>query len=204
MKDLLIINDIKFRRDKKTNYYLSSKAINGKRIRLHRYIWENEFGTIPIGFDIHHKDQNKFNNEIDNLKLIPGKIHQKLHGSLLTKEEKDKLKIHVIEKMLPLAKEWHKSESGRQWHSKHAKENAININPREYNCFYCQKLFTTKPFGINKFCSNKCKSSWRRDQGIDNIIKICTICNNEYSSNKYQKTKCCSKDCRLKLRKISK
>ena len=38
--DIAEIDGISFRKDKKSGYYLSSKAIHGKRTRLHIYIWE--------------------------------------------------------------------------------------------------------------------------------------------------------------------
>ena len=38
--DIAEIDGISFRKDKKSGYYLSSKAIQGKRKRLHIYIWE--------------------------------------------------------------------------------------------------------------------------------------------------------------------
>jgi hypothetical protein len=65
-----IVNNLKFRKDKKTGYYLCGKLVNGKRPRLHRYIWELFNGTIPKGYDVHHKDHNKDNNEINNLELL--------------------------------------------------------------------------------------------------------------------------------------
>jgi endogenous inhibitor of DNA gyrase (YacG/DUF329 family) len=59
-----------------------------------------------------------------------------------------------------------------------------------------------KEFEINinsashtRFCSNKCKSKWRRDSGLDDIIKICPICGKEFKTNKYSKTKTCSREC---------
>ena len=37
--DLALYNGYKFRKDKRTGYYLSSRIINGKRRRLHVYIY---------------------------------------------------------------------------------------------------------------------------------------------------------------------
>ena len=64
--DYAIVDGYKFRKDQKTGYYLSNN-INGRRLRLHRYIYEKYNGEIPKGYDIHHKDHNKKNNTLENL-----------------------------------------------------------------------------------------------------------------------------------------
>lgn len=46
--DLAIINEYKFRRDKKTGYYLSTRLIGKKRKRLHIYVWELINGAIRM------------------------------------------------------------------------------------------------------------------------------------------------------------
>lgn len=57
--DLAIFDGLSFRKDKKTGYYLNAKTHK----RLHVYVWEHFNGTIPKGYEIHHKDFNKKNNE---------------------------------------------------------------------------------------------------------------------------------------------
>lgn len=57
-------------------YALTSSS----RVYLHRYVWETEVGPIPPGFDIHHKDENRANNEITNLECISKSAHTKKHG----------------------------------------------------------------------------------------------------------------------------
>ena len=90
----MIVDDIKFTKDKKTGYYLSSKKINGKRIRLHRYIYEKLKGEIPKGYEVHHVDQDKENNNIDNLELLLKKEHRKIHSMTLTVEERERKKTN--------------------------------------------------------------------------------------------------------------
>jgi hypothetical protein len=196
MADLLIVDGFNFRLDKKTKFYLSSSPINGKRIRLHRYVWMKHNGPIPNGFEVHHKDKNRLNNAIDNLDLIPGKVHQKVHGELLSDLERTRIRDNMINLVIPKAKAWHKSEEGRSWHREHAKKVATKMQPREYICLQCKTEFQKKPFGTNKFCSNKCRAAWRRDQHIDDIEKVCVICGGNYFANKYQNTKTCSLVCK--------
>ena len=52
-------NGLKFTRDDKTGYYLNSTI----RKRLHRCVWEYYNGEIPKGYHIHHKDNDKSNND---------------------------------------------------------------------------------------------------------------------------------------------
>ena len=91
----------KFVRDKKSNYYLSSKKINGKRLRLHIYVWTKSNGKIPKGYHIHHVDKNKLNNDISNLMCVTKKEHESLH-----KEDKRKYDENLLMFMQELAKEW--------------------------------------------------------------------------------------------------
>lgn len=70
--------------------------VNGKNILLHRYVWEKNFGEIPKGYEIHHKDKNKLNWSIDNLELIEIEKHHRKHAieNGLGKSNKGRLKKH--------------------------------------------------------------------------------------------------------------
>lgn len=189
----IFVDGLSFVKDKKTGYYLSSQKIGKTRIRLHRYIWQKYNGEIPKGFDIHHIDKNKDNNDISNLQLLTITEHQKIHA--IKNEEELKILRQNIDKIRPLAIKWHKSEDGRQWHKKHAKEVYENLQEKEYVCQNCGKIFKKLPLGTNKFCSNKCKSAYRRKTGVDNVERTCEKCGKLFLINKYAKTKkcrCCS------------
>lgn len=46
----------------------------------YRKLYENHYGiNIPPEYDIHHIDFNRDNNKIDNLILLPKRLHRKLH-----------------------------------------------------------------------------------------------------------------------------
>ena len=65
----------------------------GQRILMHRYVWQNEKGIIPIGYDIHHIDENKENNAIDNLECLSKSEHTRKyspHNNQYTKGRKCK------------------------------------------------------------------------------------------------------------------
>lgn len=50
-----------------------------KTCRIHRLVWESFRGDVPNGFVVHHKDNNKQNNNIKNLQLVSTMEHHKIH-----------------------------------------------------------------------------------------------------------------------------
>ena len=60
------------------------KLVNdhGTTRKAHRVIWENVFGPIPPGCEIHHVDGNGHNNRLDNLMLLTRAQHRALHARL--------------------------------------------------------------------------------------------------------------------------
>ncbi len=198
------INNQSFRRDKKTGYYLSSRKINGPRKGLHVYVWELFNGKVPEGYDVHHIDGNKKNNEIENLEILNRSDHAKEHGRRLTDEQREERAERLRKMAVPKAVEWHKSKEGRKWHSNHGKEVAMNRPFIDYECDYCGKPFKSKRiYSItdNKFCCNNCRSSYRRKSGVDDIEKVCVNCGSKYIANKYSNTKYC-KNCKDRKNRI--
>ena len=61
-----------------SNGYLRG-TLNGKRDYMHRIIYEQALGTIQKGCHIHHKNGDKTNNRLDNLMMIPGRLHIREH-----------------------------------------------------------------------------------------------------------------------------
>ena len=47
-----------------------------------KFIWESAHGEIPDGYDIHHIDGDKKNDNINNLEMVEGHLHrQGIHGA---------------------------------------------------------------------------------------------------------------------------
>ena len=46
----------------------------------HHVIWEAANGPIPKGYEIHHIDHDKSNNDLDNLLCLSKSDHQKTHS----------------------------------------------------------------------------------------------------------------------------
>ena len=183
-------------------YFSGWVKINGKQTkkRLHWYKYFIEVGGIPKGFHIHHIDENPLNNSIENLQLICGKKHIGEHSKkALATNPIHKAKFHAAG--IEAAKVWHKSDAGREWHSQLASRR---MSEREYitkKCLVCEKEYKTRAVqSETKFCSNNCKSEYRRRSGVDNIKAQCIVCGCEFIKNKYSAKKCCSRKCSTSLR----
>ncbi len=191
-------NGIKFTRDNKTGYYLNSTI----RKRLHRYIWEFYNGKAPKGHHVHHKDRDKSNNDISNLGLLRHGKHVTLHGieNSMDDEWLERSRENLKVNARPKASEWHRSEEGKEWHKQHYESCKDKFHRKvKRNCDNCGAEFEALDNGLNRFCSNKCKSAWRRATGLDDEVKQCEFCGTVFIANKYSKQKCCSKACSNRL-----
>lgn len=95
---------------------------------LHRQIWIDNYGEIPEGHVIHHKDENTLNNSIDNLECLAKGKHMSNH--MLTEERRAFSKENgkkQAERLVRQLKEW------RENNPKKAHEVAIANGKREAN-----------------------------------------------------------------------
>ena len=99
-RDYQIYNGKKFTLRNHGYYALS----NRNRCLLHRYIWMNEVGEIPEGWDVHHSNGNKSDNHLSNLACLPKSEHAKHH---ITDEVKLKLSA-LAKKQLKSRGKFHK------------------------------------------------------------------------------------------------
>lgn len=90
-----IYNGYKFTISKSTGYYRCTIPKMG-RVLLHRYVWETERGKILDGYDIHHIDEDKTNNIIDNLECLPKTEHTKKYSPHHNQYKNNKTK-HLYE-----------------------------------------------------------------------------------------------------------
>lgn len=55
---------------------------HGRWMPLHKAIYLEAYGEIPNGYQIHHLDNNRFNNRANNLVALTVEEHRKIHESL--------------------------------------------------------------------------------------------------------------------------
>ena len=191
---VLIVDGLRFVKDDATGYY----RCNAIAERLHRYIYQREYGILPSNEDVHHIDGNKDNNNLDNLIALRHTDHMKLHGTLLTNEQRQKRRDNMNNTARPAACAWHGSSEGRKWHKEHYERTKDALHKVESrNCRHCGTEFVSVRDG---FCSNACKSAYRRAKGYDNITLVCPICGETYETNKYLQSETCSRGCANRLR----
>ncbi len=73
---------------KRTGYYALSSR---ERTLMHRYVWETERSKIPPGYDIHHINNDRADNRIENLECLSKAEHTRKyspHNNQYTKGRK--------------------------------------------------------------------------------------------------------------------
>lgn len=191
-----IFNNIVFVQDEK-GYY---RAKTDFTLYMHRYVWEYYNTRIPDGYEVHHKDFNRANNDISNLQLLTVEEHRKIHAYLLTDEQRAWRRTNLNENARPKAIEWHKSEEGRAWHKEQiTKQHQLGVFKHELICTNCGKRYIGESKNKNTFCSNVCKSAYRRKTGKNLEERICVVCGAPFLSDKYKHTLTCSRSCANKM-----
>ena len=147
----------------KSGYYRHCDK-NHIETRLHRVIWEDRFGKIPEGFDIHHVDFNKENNDISNLVCLTKHEHQLLHGR--------------TEKRKSLGKRVGQGNKGVP------QKRSTKI------CKSCGEKFDGVPG--QTFCSHQCAWDWHNNHRELKYEKICCICGNTFKTYSKKVTTCCN------------
>ena len=206
--DVVVFNGIKFRRypDAKgasdRRYYVPGIADRQRGVgRLHEEVWKAANGRdIPDGHHIHHADGDYLNNAPANLVCITADEHREHHAG----ERRGVIRLDQLEHLesiRPLAAQWHGSEEGRAWHSEHGVRTWEKREPYERSCDQCGGSYDTRSkHGFERFCSNRCKSAWRRASGVDDEDRSCEFCGGVFRVNKYESTRYCGRSCSTRHR----
>lgn len=179
----------RFYKDKK-GYFVNSMPIHAQR-----WVWINHHGAIPEKMDVHHKDGDKGNNEIENLELVSRSDHLKKHwreGSFDLEQRRAQLNE---------ARRWLKTPIGRKNQSEDAKIGweKRKRNPIKKICLGCDKEFDTFQLWA-KCCGGTCYQRYRRKNGIGSIERNCWWCDNPFRVERKSIQRTCSKECETQLR----
>jgi len=168
-------------------YYTSQRGH-----RLHQAVWERHNGPIPDGHHVHHRDGNPLNNDIGNLECVSSSEHAREHMS----PERSARAREWFASIRPLAAEWHGTPEGRAWHAEHAKRLWETRQPLARKCDQCGVEFgSLGRRESDRFCSNNCKSTWRRRSGVDDVDRACSECSAAFRVNRYSAKRTCSREC---------
>jgi hypothetical protein len=168
--------------------------VNGMPIHAQRWVWINHHGAIPKGMDIHHKDGNKDNNDIENLEMLSRSDHLKKHWANPELRQKRR---DFLNKQRAKVHAWLRSPEGRRVQSEASKKAWKYRKSGVKNCLSCNKEFTTQqPWA--KYCSDACDKRWRRKQGVYNIEVTCPVCAKLFFKDKFSKRVFCSISCGAK------
>ena len=97
----------------------------------HRKIYEENFGPIPEGYHIHHKDFNHNNNDPSNLEALHPDDHTKKHGFLnnfimaASKASQRAIGVNKGKEHTQEFKEAKRLQQIKLWKNKDYRENAI-------------------------------------------------------------------------------
>ena len=86
----------------------------GNRCLMHRYVWEKERGRIPKGFDIHHINEVKADNRIENLECLPKSEHTRKYSPSNNQFGKGKRPVESISENGTVTKYAHTTEAAKQ------------------------------------------------------------------------------------------
>lgn len=196
--EIIEFNGVKFRRypdaaQRSDRAYFTPGIADRQRGvgRLHEEIWKAANGPIPTGFHIHHIDGDPLNNSVANLECMARDEHMTHHHAGVCSDRK----LAHLEAIRPLTKAWHGSDEGLEWHRQHAYTTIRAIEPCLHTCDHCGAEFMAVPKKPNRFCSNACKSAWRRASGLDNEVRVCVVCGVSFEVNRYAKKASCSRLC---------
>lgn len=183
-------------------YYLCGRYFQRDGIRLHRVVYETNYGPIPKGMHVHHVNNDRSDNNPENLEIMDPSGHLAHHGNENRGLHSRRWRSGHGARVLKLAAEWHRSEEGRKWHRRHYERMGHLLHERRYEkqCEICGSSYKTAD-EKSRFCGRSCKAAERRRSGIDNEKRSCLYCGGAFTVNRYSRTATCSRSCSEKARR---
>ncbi len=156
-------------------------------IGMHRMVWTYFNGAIPDGYEIHHRDFDKENNDIANLELVTKDAHQKIHAESERPQKKSTFTCTAC------GREYEAVNRGNNSYcSSKCRKNANREHDKvERICSVCGKIFSTDKYKDTKCCSKKCAGKLHGNQET----RICPTCSKAFSTCASGGRKYCSIEC---------
>ena len=134
---------------------------------LTRSVWKFFNGEIPDGYEVHHLDDDKYNDDISNLALLTREEHLKLHadrrrGVKTFREPKQKTFVceYCGKQFTALTTNGVRRYCSRKCRNRHQEQNKNRFEDRV--CQFCGKIFKACKHKPTKFCSKDCGYASRR------------------------------------------
>lgn len=164
-KRVIVYNGKNYTRYGNSKYYWHHGKWKEPPVSLHVQIWKDNYGEIPKGYIVHHKDGNADNNGLSNLECITEKEHKARHYADM---------------------EW--SERTRRAFSK----GQLSRPMIKYICKNCGKEFESRRAYKVNFCSDLCGQRWRTEHPISTKIyeKECPKCGQTFKTTKWHRRLC--------------
>jgi hypothetical protein len=89
---------------------------------LHQEVYKDNFGPIPPGHQIHHKDGDYSNNAPENLVCLSRGRHYSEHLDATIAYARSEEQREHLQRIRPKAAQWHRSPEGRAWHKEHRRK----------------------------------------------------------------------------------
>ena len=119
-------------------YYLTGPN-NGVDRLYHRQLWIDAHGPIPPGWQVHHLDHDKTNNDLSNLAAMSARAHHRHH--------------HVGKTVAQAFIEFQRERMTRAHRE---------MVPKVHTCVICESTFERRAYRAS-FCSDECR---RKKQAI--------------------------------------
>ena len=173
-KETIIVDGMRFNRNSEAvnkchrEYFWAHPKWKQSPISLHRYLWIKAYGPIPKGFVVHHKNDDRSNNELNNFELLPRLVHDKLSANKCTTPEfkqqcrERSLKLWESQDYKDKHQTIYKTDEWKRQLSRNAKKHWDTVEFRTLKCKECLKEFNTRHQGRVEFCGDICWQRFRR------------------------------------------